>query len=99
MPSALTRNSNRHNFLVSQCNELFLQLPQGEYILHDMGLKLNVKDRKGDGTVTPELNRTVQIFGLSTDPIDYWDDTKLEKLYSKLSLLLMRLYEIDGCRT
>jgi len=72
-----------------------MKLPEGEYTFHDMGLKVDVSDSYGKGDLAGSLKRVVRISGLSTDPIDYWDDKKLEKLYSKLSFLLMKIYETD----
>jgi hypothetical protein len=98
MASTVARNSYKHAFLVSECNNLFLKLPPGEYTFHDMGLKVNVNDYEGKSDQVTNLNKDVQISGLSTDPIDYWSDNKLEKLFSKLSFLLMRLYEMDTAK-
>lgn len=95
MASALTRNSTRHSFLVAECNRLFVKLPEGEYTFHDMGLKVNVNNSNGKVVLAASLNKAIKISGLSTDPIDHWNENKLEKLFSKLSFLLMRLHEID----
>ena len=39
--------------------------------------------------------KKIKIEGLSNDPIDFWDDIKLEKMYSKLCLIITRLYEME----
>ena len=56
MVSILTRNSNRHSFLVAECNRLFVKLPEGEYTLLDMGLKVNVNNSKGKVVLAANLN-------------------------------------------
>lgn len=95
MASSLLKSSERHDYLVSECNYLFLQLPENEYILHDLGLRIVVKH-----TINSERGafcefKKIKIEGLSTDPIDFWDDIKLEKMYSKLCLIITRLYEME----
>ncbi len=93
MASSLLKNSDHHNQLVTECNNLLLKLPSDDYILHDMGLRIIVQTpQKKKGSKLSE-NKIIKIQGLSTDPIDFWSDYKLEKFYSKLSLILMLIYE------
>lgn len=94
MASSLLKNSERHNYLVSECNYLLLQLPENEYILHDLGLRIVVKHAINSERGTSCGFKKIKIEGLSTDPIDLWDDIKLEKMYSKLCLIMTRLYEM-----
>jgi hypothetical protein len=94
MASSLLRYSERHNFLVSECNYILYRLPENDYILHDMGLRIVVKNKAYSRRNTLAGNKIIKIDGLSTDPIDFWDDKKLEVFYSKLSLIMMRLYEL-----
>lgn len=93
MASSLIRNSGKHNQLVAECNCLLLKLPSDDYILHDMGLRVIVQEQQKVNGIKLSGYKTIKIEGLSTDPIDFWDDYKLEKFYSKLSLLLMMIYE------
>ena len=96
MASSLQNSSHRHDQLVSECNYLLSRLPSNDYLLHDMGLRIVVSGQeKLKGNRLYE-NRAIKIEGLSTGPIDFWDDCKLEKLYSKLSLILMNIYEIEA---
>lgn len=94
MAYTLSKNSSKHDFLVAQCDELFSKLPPNEYIFHDLGLKVEIDNFVLKNGIIKRLKTNVKISGLSSDPIDYWDDVKLEKLYTKLAYLLMRLYEM-----
>jgi len=93
MASSLLKNSDKHNHLVTECNNLLVKLPSDDYILHDMGVRIIVQPENKEKGNKLSKNRIIKIQGLSTDPIDYWDDYKLEKFYSKLSLVLMLIYE------
>ena len=94
MTSTLAKKTIRHALLVSECNNLFLQLPSNEYLFHDLGLKIVISDSTESVNNGLHQKKMVRINGLSSDPIDYWDEIKLERMYSKLVYLLMRLYEM-----
>lgn len=94
MASTLAKKTIRHAILVSECNNLFLQLPSNEYLFHDLGLKIVITDSTESFKDGLHQKKSVRINGLSSDPIDYWDETKLERMYSKLVYLLMRLNEM-----
>ncbi|HSA75123.1 MAG TPA: hypothetical protein VLE21_02935 [Candidatus Nitrosocosmicus sp.] len=96
MASPLLKSSERHYQLVAECNHLLLRLPRNDYILHDMGLRIVVRGQEKPKGNSSYENKTIKIQGLSTDPIDFWDDYKLEKFYSKLSLILMSIYETEA---
>ncbi|VFJ12717.1 hypothetical protein [Candidatus Nitrosocosmicus franklandus] len=99
MASSLLRSSERHKRLVTECNYLLLRLPINDYILHDMGLRIVVREQERPVRNGLEESKEIKIEGLSTGPIDYWDDFKLEKFYSKLTLILMNIYETHAMRT
>jgi hypothetical protein len=96
MASPLLKSSERHYQLVTECNYLLLRLPINDYILHDMGLRIAVRGQENPKGNSSYEDKAIKIQGLSTDPIDFWDDYKLEKFYSKLSLILMIIYETEA---
>ena len=93
MASSLLRNTEEHTRLVARCNYLLLKLPSDDYILHDMGIKIIIQEVGNEKSYNVSRDKTIKIQGLSTDPIDYWDDFKLKKFHTKLSLILMMIYE------
>ena len=93
MASSLLRNTEEHTRLVARCNYLLLKLPSDDYILHDMGIKIIIQEVGNEKSDKVSRDKTIKIQGLSTDPIDYWDDCKLKKFHTKLSLILMMIYE------
>ena len=99
MASSLLKNTEKHNRLVAQCNYLLSKLPGDDYILHDMGIRIIIQEHEKEKGDRVSRSKIIRIQGLSTDPIDYWDDRKLEKFYSKLSLILMKIYETKFDRT
>ena len=99
MASSLLKNTEKHDRLVAQCNYLLLKLPGDDYILHDMGIRIIVEEQINEKGNKTSRHKTFKIQGLSTDPIDYWDDYKLERFYYKLSLILMKIYETKFDRT
>ena len=95
MASSLLNSTKKHNQLVAHCNYLLLKLPGDDYILHDMGIRIIVEEQVNEKGNKTSRHKTFKIQGLSTDPIDYWDDNKLEKFHSKLSQILMMIYETE----
>ena len=98
MTLPLLNSSERHFQLVTECNYLLFRLPSNDYILHDMGLRIVVRGQEKPQGINSYEHKAIKIQGLSTDPIDFWDDYKLEKFYSKLSLILMSIYETASMR-
>jgi hypothetical protein len=61
-----------------------------------MGVRIIVRGQKKLKSDSLSDSKAIKIEGLSTGPIDFWDDHKLEKFYSKLSLILMSIYETES---
>jgi hypothetical protein len=96
MASSLLKRSERHGQLVFECNYLLARLPSNDYLLHDLGLRIIVRGQKKLKSNSLGDSKAIKIEGLSTGPIEFWDDHKLEKFYSKLSFILMSIYETES---
>jgi hypothetical protein len=71
-------------YFVYECKSLLGKLPiNDEYTIRDLGVKIVKEGKK------------IEILGLHSEPIDLWSSSRLETLYTKLVMILQRLYEIE----
>lgn len=95
MASIILKNSERHRYLVNECNHLLSKLDLNEYIIRDMGTKIHVSLDPTKVFLKKYNKKIVKISGLYFDMIEDWNESELEKLYSKLAFILMRTYETE----
>lgn len=73
----------KHEYIVNECKDLLNKLPNHEYSIRDMGIKI-IKSGK-----------SLRIIGLHSEDIDSWNNMRLEKLYVKLVMTLQKVYETE----